>query len=162
MNSRLASTVLCLALMACGSDSLYTDADIHTDSMSSSSALQAVALRSPDGREVTVRAEIADDAAEQTIGLMHRESLADGTGMLFIFPDEQPRSFWMKNTLIQLDILFFDADGAWVSTRTMQPCDGDPCELYGSGRPAKYALEVESGFAGREGVGEGWRLRVAQ
>lgn len=91
---------------------------------------------------------------------MGRASLASDAGMLFVFNAPQPLDFWMKNTLIPLDILFFGADGAFVSMQTMQPCSGDPCSLYSSGAPALYALEVDAGYAAARGVGSGWKLEV--
>ena len=72
--------------------------------------------------------EIASTPEQRTIGLMKRSSLAENSGMLFIFEDEQPRSFWMKDTFIPLDIIFFDKNFAVVSyIKEMRPCLEDPC-----------------------------------
>ncbi len=118
-----------------------------------------ILLESPNGESRSVAIEIADEPDEWSQGLMHRTSLADGTGMLFLFPEEKQRSFWMKNTLIPLDILYFDSEGNMVSLHTMTPCKGDPCPTYGSKGAARYALEVPAGYAKREGITTGWRLR---
>jgi uncharacterized membrane protein (UPF0127 family) len=96
---------------------------------------------------VTVIAEIADDDRDRTIGLMNRSSLPEGAGMIFVFDDEKQRSFWMKNTLIPLDMIFISANGTIVDITTMQPCKSLFCESYRSKQPAKYVLEVNAGFA---------------
>ena len=123
---------------------------------------RVVQLLSPEGTIVTITIEVADDAAERANGLMFREELPADHGMLFLYPQEQILSFWMKNTFIPLDILFFDADGVFVSSTTMQPCTGDPCKSYLSATPAQYALEVPAGFTQKYAVGKGWRCRLEQ
>ncbi len=91
--------------------------------------------------------EIASTPQEQEQGLMFRKTVMPGTmGMLFVFDAAQERSFWMKNTLFPLDILFFGADGKFVSWQQMQPCVKDPCPTYASNGQAQYALEVPAGF----------------
>ncbi len=101
---------------------------------------------------VTLQVEIAhtDEAHQQ--GLMGRTSLPANSGMVFLFSDEQPRQFWMKDTLIPLSIAYFRADGTIVSIQDMDPCTAEPCPLYGSGAPAQGALEVNRGFFEDKGV----------
>lgn len=94
--------------------------------------------------------EIADTPAERAIGLMHRESLPEDAGMLFVFSAESPLNFWMKNTLIPLDILYMDSAGVVVDIQTMTPQPGvSDSELreYPSAAPAQYALEINAGLA---------------
>ena len=94
--------------------------------------------------------EIAATPAERARGLMHRESLAENAGMLFVFPQESHLNFWMKNTLISLDILYMDSAGVVVDIQTMVPQPGVPdSELrhYPSASPAQYALEINAGLA---------------
>ncbi len=141
--------------------------NIQSSSVSSSS--QGIALRSqdvtlqgPSGETITIHAELAVTPAEQEIGLMHRTALDPSAGMLFIFPESRVLSFWMKNTLIPLDVIFFDADGKFVSVSTMEPCTADPCMTYASAGSAMYALEVNKGFAEENKVGEGWRIVVKE
>lgn len=117
-----------------------------------------IALHNDSRHSIKILAEIADEPQAQGRGLMFRTELPAGEGMLFVFPDEAPRGFWMKNTLIPLDILFFDASGTWVSGMTMTPCEADPCPRYPSGGAAKYALEVGAGFIAGTGVGMGWKI----
>lgn len=100
--------------------------------------------------------ELALTREEQTRGLMFRESMADDHGMLFIFPGEAPRSFWMKNTRIPLDIFYFDADLKLVSVaRNARPCVAPPCVGYPSEGPARYVLELNAGMAARLDVRKG-------
>jgi uncharacterized membrane protein (UPF0127 family) len=102
---------------------------------------------------VRVFVEIADDPFEWADGLMFRESLAPDAGMLFVFGDERVRSFWMKNTLIPLDMLFVAADLTIVDiVEGAVPCEADPCPLYTSGAPAQWALEVNGGFVQDHGI----------
>jgi hypothetical protein len=114
-----------------------------------------------DAGEVVVDVEVADEPAEWARGLMGRDRLGPNAGMLFIFPDEQSRSFWMKDTRIPLDILYISADWTVVDVQAMTPCTADPCPGYPSRRPAMYALEVNAGFAAAKGVKEGDRTRFS-
>ncbi len=109
---------------------------------------------------VTFEVEIAvtDDAHQQ--GLMGRTEMAEDAGMIFVFPDEQVRAFWMKDTLIPLSIAFYDADGVIVSIKDMEPCDQPSCPLYSSDVPAVGALEVNAGAFERAGVAVGDRVTV--
>ena len=95
-----------------------------------------------------VYVEIADDPHERDQGLMFRENLEWDRGMLFVFDEEKTLSFWMKNTLIPLDMLFIDADFRIIDVKEkVPPCKEDPCPSYQSKQPAKYVLEANSGFA---------------
>jgi len=107
------------------------------------------------------KVEIADTRDKQALGLMFRESMAADHGMLFIFPTEAPRSFWMKNTRIPLDIMYFDEDFELVSiSADTPPCRVSRCPSYPSVAPAKYVLELNAGTASELGVGVGDRLVV--
>lgn len=101
--------------------------------------------------------EVADDHAERNRGLMFRESLAEGTGMLFVHDAERPLAYWMKNTKIPLDIFYFDASRNLVSvSRGVPPCSlGDRCPPYPSSGPAMYVLELNAGQANALGVRAG-------
>lgn len=93
-------------------------------------------------------AEIADTPEKQSKGLMFRQMIKDDYGMLFIFSGEDYRSFWMKNTLIALDIIFLNRAGQIVDMFTsVPPCCGDPCPAYTSKFPARYVLEIKGGLA---------------
>ena len=107
--------------------------------------------------------EIADDDAERARGLMFRDALGRGQGMLFVFPDEQPRSFWMMNTRIPLDILYFDSERRLVSaSQRTPPCrSSQRCPSYPSDGPARYVLELDAGQASALGVQRGDELRFS-
>lgn len=117
---------------------------------------------SPDQtKTVTVEVEVADSARERERGMMGRTTLEKGHGMLFAFKEPEMLKFWMKKTLIPLEIIFFDADGKFVNALTMEPCKADPCPSFASAALAKYALEVNPGFRTENGIGVGWALDLA-
>ncbi len=108
------------------------------------------------------RVELADDDAERARGLMFRDELAAGTGMLFVHDREEPLAYWMKNTRIPLDILYFDSRRRLVAQqRDVPPCSlGDGCPPYPSRAPARYVLELNAGEAARLRLENGAELRM--
>jgi uncharacterized membrane protein (UPF0127 family) len=112
----------------------------------------------PSGAVYSV--ELARVPEEQAQGLMFRESLPDRTGMLFLFPENAPHHFWMKNTMIPLDMIWMDEAGEvlFISADT-PPCKADPCPTYGPDGPARTVLEIAGGMARKEGVTVGAKLR---
>jgi hypothetical protein len=102
-----------------------------------------------NGERTEVEVEIADDTAEQRRGLMERTELAENAGMLFVFDREEPRSFWMRNTLVPLSIAYIASDGRIVDIQDMQPLDETS---HPSAEPAQYALEVNQGFFAERGI----------
>ena len=107
--------------------------------------------------------EVARTDAERERGLMFRDELPSGHGMLFIHPRLEPQAYWMKNTHIPLDILYFDDGHRLVSQqRDVPPCSlGDACPPYPSDAPARYVLELNAGEAARLGLHDGDELRVS-
>lgn len=105
--------------------------------------------------------EIAATDADRAQGLMFRDRLEDGQGMLFIHDREAPQAYWMKNTRIPLDILYFSRDRRLVSQqRDVPPCSaGNACPPYPSSGPALYVLEVNAGEAARLGLEDGALMR---
>ena len=94
--------------------------------------------------------EYADTPDRRAVGLMHRAAMAADHGMLFAFPQAQPLTFWMKDTLIPLDMLFFDEAHRLVTIRAdVPPCQADPCPTYASTAPARYVLELNAGTAAK-------------
>jgi len=97
--------------------------------------------------------EIADNQQERTQGLMHRSRMADTTGMLFIFEESSPQSFWMKNTKIALDIIFVDENKKIVAIQENTiPYSQAPVS---SGKNALFVVEVIAGFCGKYEIHEG-------
>lgn len=95
-------------------------------------------------KNLEIIAEIVEDDYSRAKGLMFRENLPDNQGMLFIFENEAPRHFWMKNTTLSLDILYLDASLNIVSIhKNTTPLSE---QLYPSGKPAMYVIEVRAGF----------------
>jgi uncharacterized membrane protein (UPF0127 family) len=105
--------------------------------------------------------EVADDDAERARGLMFRDELPANRGMLFIHEREEPQAYWMKNTHIPLDILFFnDARRLVTQQRDVPPCSlGDACPPYPSDEPARYVLELNAGEAARLKLEDGAELK---
>lgn len=106
---------------------------------------------------IPVRVEVADEPEERQQGLMYRDSLPDGEGMLFVYEEERTLSFWMRNTQIPLDIAFLDRSGRIVDIRQLEPFDE---ESVASRRPAMYALEVRRGWFEENGVRVGDRVEL--
>lgn len=105
--------------------------------------------------------EIADEQDEQIQGLMFRRELAPDHGMLFVYPQAQPQSFWMRNCYIPLDILYFDERARFINAHyAVPPCRGDPCPGYPSARPARYILELGAGVGRALALAEGDQLEL--
>jgi hypothetical protein len=106
----------------------------------------------------TVSIELAVTPTSRNQGLMHRTALETDAGMLFIFVDDKPRTFWMRNTLIPLDIIFLDADGTVQNIEQGQPMAEVPG--YHSLRAARMVLELEAGWSAEHGLKAGDRIDV--
>ncbi len=119
-------------------------AQLDTDQDSNKLVIQ---LPSPSGEVLDI--ELAMSPESRTRGLMFREHMDENQGMAFLFERERPLSFWMKNTLIPLDILFINAEGRVVDIQTMEPCPAQEqrCPSYLSVAPASYAVELNKGAA---------------
>jgi uncharacterized membrane protein (UPF0127 family) len=89
------------------------------------------------------RPELALTSRSRARGLMHRRQ-APVDGMLFVFREPTSGGFWMKNTLVPLTIVFFDASGTRVRRMSMVPCGDDPCAIYDPGRRYRFALELRA------------------
>ena len=146
---------LAAVLAACGS----ADADVRgtdvgatgeqaaeTRTGAVAQAMELVPLR-VGGIEIQV--EIADDADERQRGLMYRESLEENQGMLFVYPEQRILGFWMRNTLIPLDIAYIDREGRIVDIQQMEP---QTTETHDSAAPAMYALEMNQGWFEANGI----------
>ncbi|MDT8326599.1 MAG: DUF192 domain-containing protein [Roseovarius sp.] len=116
----------------------------------------AVIFRSDAGM-ARFRVEVADDKAERAQGLMNRETLSKSAGMLFVYPHPQRVGFWMKNTLIPLDMIFLDKAGVVKKVHSdAKPLDETP--IMG-GNDIFAVLEINGGLARKIGISEGWQMR---
>jgi len=107
---------------------------------------------------VPVALEIGADDASRARGLMYRDHLDDGHGMLFIFDDVSDRSFWMKNTLIPLDMIFIGGDRTIVGIKTnTTPLSLAPQSV---GKPSKWVIEVAGGYTARAGIATGDKVEL--
>ena len=101
--------------------------------------------------------EVADTPQERSLGLMHRESMPTSAGMLFVYERPQPVSFWMRNTLIPLDMIFMDETGT-VQRIHENAVPLDETKIPG-GDDIQFVLEINGGLAARLGIEEGSLLR---
>jgi uncharacterized membrane protein (UPF0127 family) len=114
----------------------------------------------PNGEFIT--AELALSGEERARGLMFRESIAADQAMLFVFEEEAPHSFWMKNVGFPIDILWLDREKRIVHmARRVPPCRKDPCPTYSPLRPSGYVLELRAGRSDELGIKPGDRLEFS-
>ena len=127
-------------------------------------ALPAAPVMSGETRPMTIagqtfHVELANDPASRRQGLMHRPGLPANRGMLFTYPDEARRSFWMKDVHFPLDLLFFDRHWRLIHlVEHAPPCAGNDCPAYGHGVVAQYVLELPAGTAARLALEKGSRI----
>lgn len=117
-----------------------------------------VTLYPQNGNPIHVSVEIADTHEKQSLGLMYRRELPELHGMLFLFPRQEPLSFWMKNTLLPLDIIFIDATRTIVGIAQNTTPFSE--KMLPSGKPAQFVLEVNGGFCQRHGIAVGNRAQL--
>lgn len=116
--------------------------------------VESIRFRNPDGSQSPYLAfEVAATVTQRNVGLMYRKEIPEEWGMLFLFADEKPRAFWMKNTYVPLDIIFLDSTWRVVSVQA----DAKPLSPVSlpSSAPAKYVLEVRAGKAKLWGIAKG-------
>lgn len=165
--SPLLAALIALSAACGGSAGGDGESIASNDAAAGSSDQQAAAAPrlGPDGTPIRVEritvggvpisVEIADTRGLREQGLMNRDSLPADYGMLFVYPDELIRSFWMRNTRIPLDIAFIDRNGSIINVEQMQPQTDENTLSAG---PAMYALEMNLGWFEANGVGPGDRL----
>ena len=152
--------VLLGGLFACGrsGDSPSAEAEADTTETIPFTTEGRLAFIQDGDSTATIDIEIAETDSARERGMMQREGFPnDRSGMLFLFPKEQPRSFWMSNTPVALDIIFVNADSQIVSiAKYTTPFSS---EHYRSGDPAQFVVEVPAGFADSHGILEGNSIR---
>ncbi|MGQ9618909.1 MAG: DUF192 domain-containing protein [Candidatus Aminicenantia bacterium] len=108
----------------------------------------------PNGNVITVELAVTDE--ERARGLMFRRKIPENYGMLFIFEREERHGFWMKNTLIYLDMIWLDSKKRIVHIEeNVPPCKSEPCEVYYPSKPSLYVLELKGGKAKKEDLKTG-------
>jgi uncharacterized membrane protein (UPF0127 family) len=112
-----------------------------------STAKRQITLVNRDGERINLTVEVADNPVKRARGLMFRKSLGENEGMLFIFDKPGKHGFWMVNTTIPLDAVFFDENRTAVDIVQMNPCGITGCRTYYPEEEALYVLEVNQGFA---------------
>jgi uncharacterized membrane protein (UPF0127 family) len=122
--------------------------------------MRRASVETPGGRKFV--AEIADTPERWMHGYMFRQEIGEDEGMIFVFPEAGFHPFWMKNTLVPLDMIWMDDTFTAIYIQeSAPPCRSDPCPSYGPVRKARYVLEVRGGTAARERLRIGDRLRVS-
>jgi uncharacterized protein len=106
--------------------------------------------------KIPLRVEVVDTLEKQERGLMFRQSLPENEGMLFVYREPQELAFWMRNTIIPLDIVFVGADGIILNIHQARPLDESV--LYRSAGAAKYVIETNQGWFSRHGIRPGDRI----
>jgi hypothetical protein len=125
-------------------------------------ALKQRSVTFPNGS--ILNAEVASTPKTRSLGLMFRDHLPEGGGMLFIFQVAAPHRFWMKNCKFPIDIIWMNEQGEiiYISENT-PPCKSDPCPSYGPTKgQALYVLEVASGFTRHEKLKKGMKIRFQE
>lgn len=118
-----------------------------------------VVIETASGREFTFEVELAATPRQRSYGLMFVEDLPADHGMLFLFDDVAPRSFWMRNTLISLDMLFLAPDGEIINIAERATPRDDRSGQYTSQGPAAAVLEINGGLSGMIGIAPGDHVR---
>lgn len=159
MSLRVVAAVACagLALAGCRAEPASNASQPPIASRHAESGLDLVGLEiDSGGRTHRFVVEVARTAEQQARGLMFRRSLGPDEGMIFPFPSPRPASFWMRNTLIPLDMIFIREDGtiARVAAETVPHSE----ESVTSGEPVAAVLEIRGGRAAELGIAEGDRV----
>ena len=128
-------------------------------------AKDVVSLQKLQIGDKVIQVEVADTNEKRARGLMYRQSLPKDQGMLFVFPNTQPLSFWMKNTYIPLSIGFFNSERQLLEVQEMQPESillKEPTKTYKSRLPARYALEMNKGWFSRNKIKPGVKFKYVE
>ena len=154
--NRLALACILSCALSCAPKEQQQQRDpvIHTEARTT---VIDVVFDTPAG-PVRARAELADTQEARRVGLMHRRQLDVDAGMLFVFPTEDRHTFWMKNTLISLDMIFIN--NAHVVVGIVHRATPHSTEPRGVDRPSRYVLEMSGGWAAKRGIRAGTPVRM--
>ncbi len=149
----LLSLILTLSGLSCKTDNLNSKSSSDKSASPRDDFYRKLTIDS-----LTIWVEIADNDAERQRGLMWREELKEDHGMLFVFPNSQIQSFWMRNTYLPLDIAFIDEE--WVITDILQMEPLIDTIYYKSSKPVPYALEMNQGWFEKHQVKVGDKINL--
>ncbi len=134
--------VVSLGLTACGQQTKASPAGSQAKLPT-----RVITFMNADNDNITLTAELASTATQRQIGLMGRTSLGADEGMLFVLPTPMVTTFWMKNTLIPLDMIWVDENGKIIDIQQAEPCLTATCPSYTPPGPVKFVLETNQGWA---------------
>ena len=150
------TTLLLLMTLFFGCDRKVPEATVHTGRQVVPT--HAVTFFSDNGIEsASIRVQVAQTEAERNLGLMDVRQLAQDHGMIFLFDEQVPLSFWMANTPLPLDMIFVDE--SWRIVRIHADTQPFSHQSYASDFPARYVVEVHAGFCRRHDIREGQTIR---
>ena len=183
----LSMAAVVLTLVACSGGGEKKPVGVQTAGPDVGQSLPVVTFTGGQGRTATLAVEVADDGAEMQCGLMHRTSLPDDQGMIFIYAEDSAGGFWMRNTLLPLSIAYVAADGRIVDILDMKPVpepkmtpfrlpngtevavrdgerppDGAMWVTYPPRGPYRFAIETNQGWFGRHGIAVGDKTDVSK
>lgn len=141
-------SIILVALLALYTAAFAQGVVLPTDSV------PLVAKTASGDRTFTI--EIAQEPGERAIGLMHRKTMDDDHGMLFVFPEQQMVGFWMRDTPLPLDLIFIGQDGIVRDIEQGEPLSETPIM---PGEPVRFVLELKAGTAAKVGIRDGTELR---
>jgi uncharacterized protein len=155
---------IALGVASCAKNPRPTD-DGAAPRHDSADAVKTAAASEPRGKvtllgtraEAVVSVEVVKSRPMIERGLMFREQLAENDGMLFLMPDEEIQGFWMKNTLIPLDLIFIGSDMKVVGI--VENAEPKTTRNRSVGKPSRYVLEVNGGWSAKHGIGPGATVR---
>ena len=114
------------------------------------------------GPELSLHVQIAETPQSRERGLMGVKKMPDQVGMAFLFGEPTSTAFWMKDTLIPLDIAFWDSQGGIVTTFTMTPCRANPCHLYQPATPYAGSVEMKAGLLAARRIKAGDKVTLTR
>lgn len=131
---------------------------VAQQSVNAAQNLPIAAVTTIAGRKISL--EVARTPTEQATGLMHRDTIADDRGMLFVFEPARPVGFWMKNVRFPLDMIFLENGQVKAIAPAVPPCQSEPCQTYGPETPVNQVIELRGGRAAELGIRVGDRLDI--
>lgn len=153
-NKLIGVFIICITLLIL----IITNYFLPTKDLQHQEKVAIVTFFPPNNSSVSITCEIASTPKELSEGLMNRQELPEDKGMLFIYEIPQNRSFWMKNTLVPLDIIFLDEEGIVINVESADIEPGVPdneLKRYNSFCPAQFVVEINQGLSKLYGIKEG-------